>query len=390
MPSSFSIILHIFILLFCSFKFDCAMATWGAYFASYVKKNPTEEKAAAADASEVLGVVQPLKPVAKASASNGTDEKDTTVTDGFKRSNSTAKKLYEIPTEFPKEALQRSTSNASRVAKMFGYTNANATLAKDNGTSKLGRVVAGAVSQAADGKTREEEKRSNIIAGLFAKREDATLAVKGGEIIIGLPPNLLSNATIVGAESVATMNMKEIAVEKASGLGKVDLYGFPSNQISKSEEAQGSTPLMFETAATKPAMIRIQKAGSNFLTRLPDTIPTPSALESTEASTTTHKPAFSRLNNDIQAMLDDFASQAKDVSTPTKVPEKIIASPIKPDIQNAIAVEVRKDTKSMLDLFASQVQALESVDDIFSNESVGAKLNIEPKVGNPTDTRNIC
>lgn len=365
------------------------MATWGAYFASYVKKAPVEEKAAAAG-NEVLSVVQPLKPVVKAGANTGAGGRETTATDGFKRSNSAAKKLYEIPTEFPKDTLQRSTSNAARVAKLFGYANANAnaTLAKDNGNDKLGNIVAQAVAQASDEKTRQEEKRLDIIAGLFAKKSDVALAAKDEEIMTGSPPDLFSNATIVEAERLLMANVKEVAMEETSELSKVGSSNFLSSQTLKSKEAQGAITAELETATTKPPMNLISKADSNILARLPDITPMSPASKPIEATTGAHKPSFSRRNNDIQAMLNDFASQAKDFSIPTKVPEKAGTSPVRSDILKPMGGESKNDTKSMLDIFASQAQAPESVDRVFKNEPVGTKLKVDVKVGTPAETSN--
>lgn len=110
-----------------------AKVGWGTYFASYVKKKPPGDIAATA-ASPKAEEVTEKPPGSKTNVANGgTSISAATVntvtavrkpTDGFQRSNSSAKKLYAIPKEpVVKEALtmQRSGSNAGRLANMFGY-----------------------------------------------------------------------------------------------------------------------------------------------------------------------------------------------------------------------------------------------------------------------------
>lgn len=109
------------------------MSTWGSYFSSYVKKKPTGENADTAPKVDAIPEKSPITkvdisilnaptPVATAVTSKPPPVRKPT--DGFQRANSNAKKLYEIPKEpVIKDGLagQKAASNASRVAKMFGY-----------------------------------------------------------------------------------------------------------------------------------------------------------------------------------------------------------------------------------------------------------------------------
>ena len=112
------------------------MSTWGSYFSSYVKKKPTGEAAEATPKLDATATerspftkvdISVLDAPAAATTSTTTAAKPPPArkpTDGFQRANSSAKKLYEIPKEpVIKDVLagQKAASNASRVAKMFGY-----------------------------------------------------------------------------------------------------------------------------------------------------------------------------------------------------------------------------------------------------------------------------
>ncbi|CZT12073.1 uncharacterized protein RAG0_16038 [Rhynchosporium agropyri] len=131
------------------------MSTWGSYLASYVKKKPpttgddaptstttkvdiTESRA---PASFPLTLSAPSTTKPNAFPTNKTN-------DGFQRANSgaAAKKLYEIPGPAAKEessvmkdvlAGEKAGTNASRVAKMFGYA-AGAYTASPNTNAGVG------------------------------------------------------------------------------------------------------------------------------------------------------------------------------------------------------------------------------------------------------------
>ena len=115
------------------------MATWGAYFKSYVHKggagtpfpssNPTTSFSPTTTVTILNTPPKPPEsiPTVKKSQLQHLQEKEQV---GFQRSNSTAaKKLYEIPIVSAEDKtgqtevlpLQGNTSNAARVAKLFGY-----------------------------------------------------------------------------------------------------------------------------------------------------------------------------------------------------------------------------------------------------------------------------
>ncbi|KAJ5037216.1 uncharacterized protein L3040_007395 [Drepanopeziza brunnea f. sp. 'multigermtubi'] len=104
--------------------------TWGGYFASYVRKKPPAEAPVATAAPKDDGKAPPPNVLNPVDISAGQETKPKTASvkkpsEGFQRSTSGTKKLYAIPKEpVVSEALavQRSASNASRLAKMFGYS----------------------------------------------------------------------------------------------------------------------------------------------------------------------------------------------------------------------------------------------------------------------------
>ncbi|KAI9047492.1 hypothetical protein LZ554_008209 [Drepanopeziza brunnea f. sp. 'monogermtubi'] len=109
-------------------------ATWGGYFASYVrKKPPAEAPVATAPPKDDKPPPPNLPTPVDISAGQETKPKTAPVkkpSEGFQRSTSGTKKLYAIPKEpVVSEALavQRSASNASRMAKMFGYSGKSST-----------------------------------------------------------------------------------------------------------------------------------------------------------------------------------------------------------------------------------------------------------------------
>ncbi|KAK2627451.1 hypothetical protein QTJ16_003417 [Diplocarpon rosae] len=104
---------------------------WGGYFASYVKKKPPVVPAAATPvpkADETPEKISAPDIASLAIKSVVVEKAQSTIlarkpTDGFQRANNGAKKLYEISTEPVVQkafSAQRSVSNASRLASMFG------------------------------------------------------------------------------------------------------------------------------------------------------------------------------------------------------------------------------------------------------------------------------
>lgn len=85
------------------------MATWGAYFSSYVKKTSDPKQVELEELNE------------KELLSRGTGAPRRIESISSQKSNSSAKKLYDIVAEPTNQPFQRSNSNAARVAKMFGY-----------------------------------------------------------------------------------------------------------------------------------------------------------------------------------------------------------------------------------------------------------------------------
>jgi hypothetical protein len=400
------------------------MATWGAYFASYVKK-PKEDASTIVTPATTNDVSQIAAPKAVVKAST---VKSTASTDGFQRSNSTAKKLYEIPTEFPKELPQRSTSNAARVAKLFGYAKPPPV------EGKLAGVVAEMV--VADAKMKEEGKKSEIIASLFGERgsivndqaktkDDArTKETPSSKVILGLPPDPVTNAMIVAGKPPATARMDDQAVRVSQNIQTTPLM-IPPSQTLPERQSGDTTPVVLET-----------KPNLTIASRATDFAPMPWAKVAEESITQiSKKPAgqtkqsISKLDNDIKTMLDTFASQAPKLtssepqqsklhaenpvlpikyeevmeskvytqariksftsqaktmyppeSEPSKLLEKTTASITTSQFRNVTASKTKNDTQAMLNLFASQAQALESVDDMFSENSATVKSKVEAKV----------
>ncbi|KAL2060022.1 hypothetical protein VTL71DRAFT_9844 [Oculimacula yallundae] len=143
------------------------MSTWGSYFSLGKKKPAVDTTAATATATDPIqpkietaskipekseitkvdlsafGIPSPVLADANTNTNADTTAIGDTLpkplairkaTDGFQRANSSAKKLYEIPVTVPKEVIpvikdgltgagppKAASSNASRVAKMFGY-----------------------------------------------------------------------------------------------------------------------------------------------------------------------------------------------------------------------------------------------------------------------------
>jgi hypothetical protein len=85
------------------------MATWGAYFSSYVTKTPNLKQVELEELNE------------KELLSRGTGAPKRIESISSQKSNSSAKKLYDIFAEPTNKPFERSNSNAARVAKMFGY-----------------------------------------------------------------------------------------------------------------------------------------------------------------------------------------------------------------------------------------------------------------------------
>lgn len=85
------------------------MATWGAYFTSYVKKTSDPKQIELEEVSE------------KDLLSKSSSAPKRIDSISSQKSSSSAKKLYDITAEPIFQPLQRSNSNAARVAKMFGY-----------------------------------------------------------------------------------------------------------------------------------------------------------------------------------------------------------------------------------------------------------------------------
>jgi hypothetical protein len=85
------------------------MATWGAYFSSYVKKTSVPKQVELEEISEKELLANTNGPTRRIESISS------------QKSNSSAKKLYDITAEPTKQGFQRSNSNAARVAKMFGY-----------------------------------------------------------------------------------------------------------------------------------------------------------------------------------------------------------------------------------------------------------------------------
>jgi hypothetical protein len=299
------------------------MATWGAYFSSYVKKapSPAAEETKTTPPVPAAIIAKEKEKEAKWRIKPATNNAYTApppqqVEDpgGFQRSDSSArmkKKLYEISTE-PETTdtlVQRSASNAARLAKMFGNTNAvpapiSKTAAQDEG--KPLPIV--------PGRTDVKETVRSPISGTVRTANSFRTAASTARTQAGVNQPQIATTTKPAEGSKAPTHTK--AKSKADIFSMLDDFA-----------AQADTSVT--TPAIKSPVTKVRKPP-------------------------THSKAQSKA--DIFSMLDDFAAQAgtSDARLPAKM-ENESKTPRKATAHTK--AKSKADIFSMLDDFAAQAEA---------------------------------
>lgn len=305
--------------------------TWGSYFASYVKKKPAAVESTATPPPTDEAPSTNKSPTASVGALTGTETKPKPVlvrkpSDGFQKSETSSKKLYAISkpalgSEVP--TIQQSRSNASRLAKMFGYT--------ENGT----------MSPALSEKTE---------------------ALSGAPLIAmaGSPSNpaVFSTSNNVANKPTARVpEAKMASVVEAALLKKKDDAAMPVNPKLKKSEVQD----MLDSFASQ-AEAPVKKDPANSARKDETLIPNATVMA---VNAPTRKP--SRTKSNAIDMLDFFANQLDDPNNMLALPNDTqVRNPSQKDTEKAeeIATPAKPKAKAldMLGFFASQ---LDSTDELF-------------------------
>ncbi|KAK6582150.1 hypothetical protein PZA11_005847 [Diplocarpon coronariae] len=207
---------------------------WGGYFASYVKKKPPVVPAAATTVpkADETPEERPASDVTNiAVKSIGEDKAPSTPparkpTDGFQRANNGAKKLYEISTEPVVQkafSAQRSASNASRLANMFGIAKSTSSLPSPAAIPEFPVVPLAAEPVDAPIVEKPELKVTDalVIEKPEPKVTDAS-AVEKREPKVDAPAAERSNPKVIAVAETVLKYKKEIPTVPATKKSKKD------------------------------------------------------------------------------------------------------------------------------------------------------------------------
>ncbi|TQS38086.1 hypothetical protein Golomagni_01417 [Golovinomyces magnicellulatus] len=207
------------------------MATWGGYFASIVRKKPDPVLEPKADAQSLT--IDQVQSPALSTEENVPTLTKTTEIGKSSPATEVSKKLYDLnTTPGPKDqnALPRSSSNAARVAKMFGYTSPAVSIA--SATS-----IAPAKVEPTASITQVEVKPTNSIA---PTNEESKILPKPSTNV-----NQISSTKLTGSAIVANSMVQETTViqetKKSVGLVPWMFGGKSEKSISGSKEKDSST-----------------------------------------------------------------------------------------------------------------------------------------------------
>jgi hypothetical protein len=343
------------------------MATWGAYFSSYVKKAPSpaaEETKTTPPAPEAIIAREReeeakwrIKPV----TNNAYTAPPQQVEDpgGFQRSDSSArmkKKLYEISTEpaTTDVLVQRSDSNAARLAKMFGNTNAAPALISKTATQDEGKPL-----PTVPGRTDIKETVRSPISGTVRVANafrTAASAARAQDVVI-------SRQTTTTTSKPAEIPKTPIHTKAKS---KADIFSMLDDFAAQADTSV-TAPAIKSPVTKAPTHSKAPSKADTF-SMLDDfaaqagtsdaTLPPKMDNESKKPrKTAAHTKAKSKA--DIFSMLDDFAAQAEASNStplsPTQTQAKAKKQPAHTKAQS------KADIFSMLDDFAAQADALPDV-----------------------------
>ncbi|RKF78312.1 hypothetical protein GcM1_130008 [Golovinomyces cichoracearum] len=220
------------------------MATWGGYFASIVRKkpDPVSEPNANAQSSTIDQIQSPAL---------STEEKVSTNTKATPIDQSSSiievpKKLYDLNTTSGsnnENALPRSTSNAARVAKMFGYASPAASIASATSVAQAKVEPTASATSVAQAKveptasiTPVEVKLANFIAPTKESGNSLKLETQVDPI-----SSMKSTESTIVANSTALENPINQETKKPVGLVPWIFGGKIEKTISGSKEEVSST-----------------------------------------------------------------------------------------------------------------------------------------------------